>query len=264
MESTQQTPPPSTLSSANRTMKHPNADVGKKPQLEIVEVTTSKQLREFLTLPQFIYTDPNSRYVMPLEMHMKMMMGKLGTPHKHFWLAYANGKPVARLGAKVHKTGEHERLHFGFFECQEAYPESDKLLIEKAHSLYPQLEMMGPFHFRQEDTYVGVLVQGFEYDPYFMMPYNSPAYDGMLKSAGLNGVMDLFTYDMTKTETTPELIQNHAAKVRSEGYTTRALDPKKLKQEARIIARIFNEALSNNWGFEEFLDDQVNENGHAL
>src|SRR5471030_293939 len=144
--------------------------------IDIVEVTTKKQLKMFLELPQRIYKDSSSPYVMPLEMHMSMMMGKLGTPQKHFFLAQVDGKPVARLGTKVHKNGKETRLHFGFFECQENIPQAAKALIDKAHIMYPYLEMMGPFHFRQEDPYIGILVQGFELDPYFMMPYNLPSY----------------------------------------------------------------------------------------
>src|ERR1700678_4132645 len=168
--------------------------------LEIVEVVTGRQLKEFLTLPHSIYTDPTSPYVMPLEMHMKMMMGKLGAPQKHFFLAKMGGKAVARLGVKTHTNEGHTRLHFGFFECHPDYPQATKAMIDKAHAMYPALEMMGPFQFRQEDPYVGVLVEGFQLDPYFMMPYNPPSYDSMMKAAGLSGTMDLFTYQLNGYE----------------------------------------------------------------
>src|ERR1700722_14879902 len=104
------------------------------PSITIEEVTTSKQLKEFLRLPHSIYTDPSNPYVMPLEQHMKMMMGKLGTPKKNFYLARANGKVVARLGAKVHTAEGKTRLHFGFYECHPDYPEATKALVDMAHS----------------------------------------------------------------------------------------------------------------------------------
>lgn len=226
----------------------------------ITEVKTGKQLKQFLELPQHLYTDTSSPYVMPLEMHMKMMMGKLGTPQKHFFLAEVNGKPVARLGVKTHTSGGHERLHFGFFECSEKYPEAAKLLVEHAHKMYPHLEMMGPFHFRQEDPYIGVLVQGFQYDPYFLMPFNPPSYDVMLKDSGMEGAMDLFTYDLRRSEGLPPLVLENSKKCHEKlNLTMRTLNPKKLREEARIIAEIFNEALADNWGFEEFLEAQIDE-----
>jgi GNAT superfamily N-acetyltransferase len=228
--------------------------------LKVEEVTTKKQLKEFLELPHSIYTDTNSPYVMPLEVHMSMMMGKLGTPKKHFFLARIDGKPVARLGAKVHTAGRETRLNFGFFECNEKYPQAAKLLIDKAHGLYPTLEMMGPFQFRQEDPYVGILVEGFQHKPYFMMPYNAPSYDGFLKNAGLSSVMDLYTYALKKSEKLPQVMIDHSEKSRNSlGLTFRSINRKNLDREARIIAGIFNEALRENWGYEEFMDEQIKE-----
>src|SRR5476649_1660945 len=72
--------------------------------------------------------------------------------------------------------------------------------------------------------------------------------------------MDLFTYDLDRDEGLPKDILDHSKKCRQElDLTFRALNPKNLNKEARIIAGIFNEALSNNWGFEEFLEDQLKE-----
>src|ERR1700683_4213386 len=126
--------------------------------IEVVEVSTGRHLKEFLSLPHSIYKDPTSPYVMPLEMHMKMMMGKIKASQKHFYIAKIGGKTVARLGTKVHTAEGHTRLHFGFYECDPQYPKATKALIDLAHSKYPNLEMTGPYQFRQEDLYVGVLV----------------------------------------------------------------------------------------------------------
>ena len=48
---------------------------GVPEQIEVVEVTNGSQLKQFVQLPRSLYTDLSSPYVMPLEMHMKMMMG---------------------------------------------------------------------------------------------------------------------------------------------------------------------------------------------
>lgn len=233
--------------------------------LRVVEVVNKKQLKEFIQLPRKIYSDKNSRYVMPLEAHIKMMMGKLGTPQKHFFIAYMGDEPVARMGVKVHTVGHESRLHFGFFECDPKHPSAAAALVEKAHSMYPHLEMMGPFNFRQEDPYIGVLIEGFDQDPYFMMSYNHKEYDQMLVAAGMVKAMDLFTYILKnpahyKEAELPQLIKDNSKKARQNlGLEFRQLDAKNLRSEARIIAGIFNEALKDNWGFEEFLESQIDE-----
>jgi GNAT superfamily N-acetyltransferase len=242
-----------------------NGELQKNPaalshDYQVEEVTTKKQLKLFLTLPRKIYHNTTSLYVMPLELHVKSMMGKLGKGQKHFFLASQGGEVVARLGVKVHKTHKEERLHFGFFECDPKHSAATRVLFEKAHSLYPHLEMMGPFQFRQEDPYIGVLVEGFQLEPYFMMSYNHPEYDQILKTAGLEKAMDLFTYQMRKKNGPPETIVQNEEKAKKDLHVTyRSMNPKKLREEAFKVASIFNEALKDNWGFEEFLESQVNE-----
>jgi ribosomal protein S18 acetylase RimI-like enzyme len=145
-------------------------------------------------------------------------------------------------------------------KCHPDFQDAAKALIDLAHSKHPNLEMMGPFQFRQEDPYVGVLVEGFDLNPSFMMSYNPPTYDGFLKAAGLTSAMDLYTYKLRGEEGVPPIIKENSIKARKElNLTMRTLDPKNLDAEARTIAGIFNEALRDNWGFEEFLDAQIRE-----
>jgi len=227
--------------------------------IEIVEVKNSKELKNFLDLPKKIYVEENTKYVFPLMMHMKMMMGPLGKGQKHFFVAKKNGQTVARLAAKVHRVGSKKTLNFGFFESLPDQQEAVSALFESAQKLYPKLKMMGPFHFRMEDPYIGVLVEGFEYDPYFLMPYNKPYYDELLKGVGLKIAMDLFTYEVKGEKVLSPLIHKGAKMAYASGVTIRKVNMKKIWEEARTIARIFNDALSKNWGFEEFLDEQVKE-----
>lgn len=228
--------------------------------LQVRDVLTARDLRQFLKLPREIYP-PTSRYVQPLDVHLKMMMGSLKAPKKHFVMAYDGDKPVARLGAKVHEHGAKTHLHFGFFECIEGYEDAARLMVESLHKRYPQLPMMGPFHFRMEDPYVGLLVDGYERDPYFLMPYNPPYYLPYLEKAGLHKTMDLFTYEVVDGTLIgkSEVILENTQKARNKGIQVRPLDKRKLKSEARMIAEIFNDALSKNWGYEEFLEDQIKE-----
>lgn len=231
-----------------------------KTQIEIIEVKSKSDLKDFINLPDKIYSKyPN--YVRPLNLHMKMMMGDLSTPNKKFLIAKKDGVAVARIGAKLHKHNSTERLHFGFFECVEGHLDACQALVNHARQLFPKHSTMGPFHFRMEDPYVGVLAEGFDFEPFFLMPFNPPYYLEYLEAAGLKKVMDLFTYELKAANFDSEgvVIKKNSSEAAQKGVTIRFLNKKKLKEEARIIAEIFNDALSRNWGYEEFLDDQVNE-----
>lgn len=228
-------------------------------QIEVIEVKNSKNYRDFLNLPDQIYTDVNTRYVKPLNLHMKMMIGKLGQGQKHLFLARKNGATVARIAAKVHKYGNHTTLNFGFYECLEGHQDATLALINAVHALYPNLKVIGPHHFRMEDPYIGVLTEGFDQDPFFLMSYNPPYYKDYLEKAGFTKVMDLFTYELhSKNPLEPSLYKNAEESTKA-GVTIRTVNRKKLYDESRIISGIFNDALSKNWGFEEFLEDQINE-----
>ncbi len=228
--------------------------------LRLIDVNSSRDLGQFLSVPDHVYAN-DSRYVRPLNLHIKMMLGKL--PRPSVCAAYvvdSSGRPVARMAAKVHQHGKNTTLNFGFFECCEGFPKATKMLVERMKAFRPDLKLMGPFHFRMEDPYIGVLTEGFDKDPYFLMPYNPPYYASYLEAAGLRRMMDLFTYSAHQSDIhRMPVIHENAKKAKAAGVTVRTLDMKRLPEEARIIARIFNDALSKNWGFEEFLDEQVKE-----
>lgn len=227
--------------------------------VEITEVKSRSDQKKFINFPYEIYDQKYPKYVHPLKLHIKMMMGKLESPGKKFFLAKENGRVVARLGVKIHKHADKQTLNFGFFEAAEGKQAAVDALFKAAHATAPDLTLMGPFHFRMEDPYIGILVEGYERDPYFLMSYNPPYYDEYLKRAGLQTVMDLFTYQIDDPSSLSEVIHQNAAKAQSAGVSIRTINFKNLWAEARSIARIFNDALSKNWGFEEFLDDQVKE-----
>lgn len=227
--------------------------------MHIIEVDNSRRLKQFLAMPRSIYDSKYPRYVSPLRAHLKMMIGSLKGSQKHLYMAMVDGQCVARIGFKTHKHNGKEFLHFGFFECKEGFLDAARALIDKGHSLYPHLAMRGPFQFRMEDPYIGVLVEGFDEDPYFLMSYNPPYYDDYLKNCGMVKAMDLFTYELSTSQKVDPLIIANAERARTNDYKIRFVNKKNLREEARTIAKIFNDALSDNWGFEEFIESQVNE-----
>src|SRR5690606_38008887 len=86
-----------------------------------------------------------------------------------------------------------------------------------------------------------------------------PYYGEYLEKCGLTKTMDLYTYELSAARPVDKLIVENANRARQNGYRIRFPDKKKLREEATIIAKIFNDALSENWGFEEFIKEQVDE-----
>lgn len=100
---------------------------------------------------------------------------------------------MARAGFKVHRAHGYEALHFGYFEAlPSTRHEEVRALVELGHQLAPHLPMRGPHHFRLEDPYTGLLVDGFDFEPHFLMSYNPPYYEELLAGAGLNKSMTVY------------------------------------------------------------------------
>lgn len=225
--------------------------------IQVVEVESRGLLKRFLRLPDEIYRN-NPHYIKPLDLHTRMMLGALSQKNKNVLLAMKDGRAIARVAAKVHAHGPGDWLHFGFFECAEGEKEAAQALFAHLQTLYPRHGLRGPYHFRMEDPYVGNLVQGHDQEPFVFMPYSQPFYDEYLRACGLDKAVDLLTYKV-KVISCPEQIRRIAERGRRRGVGIRWLNPKDLKNEVRVVADIFNDALSENWGFEPITDDQLDE-----
>lgn len=184
-------------------------------------------------------------------------MGNWKASDKRFWLVTEGEQPVARMGVQIHQHQGTSRLHFGFFECFERAPQAAELLFEAAHEFAPDLEIHGPYNFHMEDPYTGVLVQGFEYDPTFLVSYNPPYYDEYLKSAGLEQVMDLYSYNYQPQHVRLDRMEKRAHKAAELGVTIREMDNSRQGEEMRSCIEIADIAWEDNWGFETFQEQQI-------
>jgi hypothetical protein len=226
-------------------------------------VHTLKKIRrwshlfDFFSLARQVYKVAPNLWVPPLTPYTVIMMGKLVEPEKLYAMAYRDGKPVARAGFKVHRSHGYEALHFGFFEALPGTHEEVKALIDMGHQLAPHLPMRGPHHFRLEDPYTGLLIDGFDFEPHFLMSYNPPYYEELLASAGLQKSMDLFTYRYLPGDIKPDVMKGRAERAAGKGIVVEPMRKGDLRRQVTQIAEVFNDALSQNWGFEPIEGPQL-------
>ncbi|MBT9587515.1 hypothetical protein IV102_29505 [bacterium] len=217
---------------------------------------TLKQIRrwthliDFFSLERKVYRVTPGLWCPTLTPYTWMSMGKLNEPEKLFAIAYRGKQPVARAGFKVHRAHGYEALHFGYFEALPDTHEEVRALVELGHQLAPHLPMRGPHHFRLEDPYTGLLVDGFDFEPHFLMSYNPPYYQDLLAGAGLNKSMDLYTYRYLNTDIKPDIMKGRADRAATKGIVVEPMRSGDLRRQVTQIAEVFNDALSQNWGFE--------------
>jgi len=224
-------------------------------------VTTSRQKKQFLNLPWAIYRDyPN--WVPPLRMNQKELVGYAKNPfyddaEAQTFLAYRDGTIVGRVAAilnHAYNTFQHEqRGFFGFFESVNDQEVASALLDAvrswfKARSIEA---IRGPVN-PSLNHECGLLVEGFDKPPTFMMTYNPPYYGELIERAGFRKVQDLYAFwgPVTKVAGLDKKLA-FIVQTATERFNihVRPMDRTRFQAEVEMFLRLYNESLPGTWGF---------------
>lgn len=231
--------------------------------MEVRAVDTKNQLDEFIELPWKLYQN-EKHWVPPLRIAIKEMLDEKKCPfyrhgRKQLFVARDDaGRVVGRIGAFFDQ--DHVRFHneraafFGFFECDNNQDVSNALIQqvkEWARNQGAQV-LRGPFNLNSNYE-TGLLVDGFDDEPYVGMNYNPKFYEDLLLGAGFRKAKDLNCYYFAGTDNPPEKLTRIIEKLKKkENITTRAFDMSRFDQEVETAYHVYNNAWENNWGFIPF------------
>ncbi|MEE9412796.1 MAG: GNAT family N-acetyltransferase [Methylococcales bacterium] len=239
--------------------------------LVIKPVNTYHSTSTFINLPRKIYNN-DSQWIAPLAIERRLHLSKYNPYFDHAkwiaWVAYSNNEPVGRITAQIDqlylerypdKTG-----FFGFFDVIDN-PQIAQQLLKTAEQWLSDQGMehvRGPFSFSINDD-CGLLVDGFNTPPSFMMGHAYPYYQNLLLENDYSPVKDLLVYKLPSQFEIPRNMQLLLNKATG-SITIRPLKRKKLVSEFNILREIFNDAWSDNWGFVPFTVDEFTEMGKQL
>ncbi len=243
-------------------------------------VRTWRDRRRFQGLPWTIYAnDPN--WVPPILSQERLLLGWGKHPffdHAEMvtLLAEHDGKVAGRIAVfvnAIHNTRYAEkRGFFGFFEC------IDDLSV--AHALFDagrvwlaqrgMTAWRGPVNPSLNYT-CGLLVDGFDAPPVFLMTYNPRYYAALLEGCGFAKAQDMYAYEMD-VALLEKLVTRYKPAVMSalegEDFTVRRFDRSRLDAEIRTFLDIYNRALDGTWGFTPLQPGEVEhiaaEMGHII
>lgn len=234
--------------------------------MDVVPVTTGRDLHRFIRLPFRLYRD-DPRWVAPLPSDERARLTPGKNPYfEHaeaaYFLARDGGRDVGRIAASVDRNYDREhgerQATFGFFEAESAA--AARALLERAEAWAREKGaevLRGPMSFTTNDE-VGLLIEGFDVRPALLMPYNPPVYRDWIESGGFSKAKDLFAFDITVPESTPEPYASAAPKVRERfKATVRRLDMKHFDEELERVKQVYNAAWRENWGFVPMTDHEV-------
>lgn len=242
--------------------------------LEIRPVKDLAGLKRFVRFPWRVYKgDPN--WIPPL----RSIQEQLLNPEIHpFWeraerellMAYRGSRPVGRICALIdHNANEYaseKGSAFGFFECQED-PEAAMALFTAAEEWAGDRGaefVRGPLN-PSTNYEVGLLIQGFETAPSFMLPYNPVYYLDLVRLSGYAKEKDLLTYIADGGMEIPEWGRELLERVRERSeFRVRLGDHDRMEDEIRLLNKIYREAWKDNWGFVPMSEAELQESIKAL
>jgi GNAT superfamily N-acetyltransferase len=180
------------------------------------------------------------------------------------WLARQGRRDVGRIAAIIddgfnRKTAESGAF-FGFFECVND-AQASRRLFEAAFSWARQKGMkqiLGPMNPTTNDE-CGLLVDGFDSAPVFMMTYNPRYYADLIEAEGFRKAKDLLAFHIDLAGIPMDRLNRIAGKIkqRNPGLSFRPLRRKTLTADLAKVKEVYNAAWQDNWGFVPMTDVEV-------
>jgi len=244
--------------------------------LVIKPVASRREKKQFLQFPWTLYRDdPN--WIPPLRVDQQELVGYRRHPfydrnRVQTFIACRGAEVCGRIAAilNVGHIEHHKdrRGFFGFFESVEDQEVADELFRAARQWLAAQdvHAMRGPTNPSLNYT-LGLLVDGFDSPPTFMMTYNPAYYARLIENAGFRKTQDLYAFwghasmlPKVSAKLEPVALQI----IERYNVRLRPLDKKRFLEDVKSFLSIYNRSLVNTWGFVPMSDAEVHHMAQSL
>ncbi len=237
-------------------------------EFKVVPLTRQpRDVVRFLSVAYQVYGD-DPCWVAPLMFDIKKVFSDANPLFMHaemqLWVASRNGRDIGRIAAVVdqhyNRVQNDKVAFFGFFECANDLALS-AVLFDAACGWARERRMtriLGPMNPTSNDE-CGLLVDGFDTPPVFMMTYNPPYYVDLVVANGFAKAKDLIAYIIDLSKSPLDRLDNIASKARTRNpdLVFRPVTKRSLVRDLAHIKEVYNEAWESNWGFVPMTDPEV-------
>jgi GNAT superfamily N-acetyltransferase len=245
-------------------------------RIKVWEVTTRRDRKAFNQIQKDIYRD-DPYWMPPIWRNQDELVGFRKHPfyedaERIALLVSRDDKVVGRMLALVNhghnRRYEEKRGFFGFFECRDDADAAKAMMAEGAKWLVDRgmTDVRGPAN-PSLNYEVGMLVDGFQQAPSFMITHNPAYYESLWKAFGFEKTQDLYCYqcDVSYVETLDPKLRFILDEVKKRfNVETRALDFKNFSRDVKIFLDIYNRSLEGTWGYVPMSDSEVKHQSFAL
>ena len=236
--------------------------------IRIVEVTTKKQLLEFIKFPDILYKDNKFRVPQLHSYEKSTLLSKKNPVFEYceakYWLAYRKNQIVGRIAGiinrKANEIWKEKVVRFGWIDFIDDLIVSSTLIdaIEDWGRLKGMTKAQGPLGFTDMDL-EGMLVEGFDEISTQTVIYNYPYYPVHIEKLGYSKDVDWIQFEIKVPDKIPDKVKRISELVQQK-YNLRILDFKKAKDilpYANKMFNTYNEALRHLYGFVPLSEKQI-------
>jgi hypothetical protein len=222
--------------------------------MKIIEVKTAAHKRDFLDVPGVIYRN-NPHWISHLDKDIEDTFDPSRNKFFGFgiatrWVLYDQnniyiGRVAAFINREIAYTFEHPVGGMGFFECINDQKAAN-LLFDTAKYWLEERGMQamdGPINFGERDRFWGLLVDGFNTPPPYLLNYNPEYYVTLFENYGFRNYFDQFVYKLGKdTELHPIFLRSYERLMQDKSFRFAPLNVRELEKYAADFMTIYNKA----------------------
>jgi hypothetical protein len=237
--------------------------------LEVSPVRSRRDRREFIELPYRLHANAG-QWVPPLRLERRQYLSKRLNPwFKHgdaeLFLARRDGVVVGRISAQIdHNFNAYQRNDWGMFGFLELEDDAEALqaLLDAAAGWLRERgrdRMVGPMDFTMNEE-SGVLIEGFEREPFVRQPWHPPYYQRLCEQAGLGKAIDLLMWELYiegRDEVAPAIVEMARRLEPDHGIRIRKMSRRHLRRDLDLFGETYNEAWKDNWGFTPYTKEDL-------
>jgi len=228
-----------------------------------------KEKSQLFKFPWQLYRgDPN--WVPPLRQSQLELLNY--KPHPFYdnaeiqtFLALRDGRPCGRVAAIINhahnETNKEQRGFFGFFECVDDQEVANGL-FDAARDWFAQRDITairGPVN-PSMNYECGLLIDGFDSPPTFMMTYNPPYYSKLIEGWGFTKTQDMYAFwgHIDMLGSLDKKLKFIIGEVhRRFNLKLRSLDRSRFAEDVRMFLDIYNRAMVGTWGFTPMSEAEI-------
>jgi hypothetical protein len=239
--------------------------------MKISAVNSKKTIRRFLEV-NVRMNSSNPAYIQPLDNDIEEVFDPARNKHfKHgeaarWILVNEQDETIGRIAAftndhYLNKGTEFTTGCLGFFDCINDHQAAALLLNTACDWLKSKgMEAVdGPVNFGDRDKYWGLMVEGFDKEPLYGMPFNPPYYEALFEAYGFKNYYNQYYYARAVSSgKLPERFKERHEKFRSKpGYSAKHLQLNELDKYAADFATVYNTAWAQHEEGKEITAAQV-------